>query len=151
MWCYSRLLKVPWTEKKNNREIIQMAYVGERLLQQFTKRKLRHAGHIMRGSSGPLLHQSLQGKIEGKRGQRRPRRNWMDDVKGWSGSTSYGDTKRKAENREEWRDMVANLRDRRRHLTQLTIINDLFLADVTLSLPENCPLVLVLKRHPPHK
>ncbi|GFR92059.1 eukaryotic translation initiation factor 3 subunit F [Elysia marginata] len=75
------------------------------------KRKLRYTGHIMRGSSGPLLLLSLEGKIEGKRRQERPRRNWMDDAKEWSGSTSYGDTKRKAENREEWRDMVANLRN----------------------------------------
>ncbi|GFR98829.1 eukaryotic translation initiation factor 3 subunit F [Elysia marginata] len=87
-----------------------MAGVGERLLQQLKKRKLRFAGHIMRGSSGPLLQLSLEEKIEGKRGQGRPRRNWVDDVKGWSGSTSYGDTKRKAEDIEEWRDMVANLR-----------------------------------------
>ncbi|GFS04178.1 endonuclease-reverse transcriptase [Elysia marginata] len=111
MWCYRRLLKVPWTEKKTNKEIEQMDDVGEILLQQLNmKRKLRYAGHIMRGSSGPLLQLPLEGKIEGKRGQGRPRRNWMDDVKEWSGSTSYGDTKRKAENREEWRDMVANLR-----------------------------------------
>ncbi|GFR77559.1 eukaryotic translation initiation factor 3 subunit F [Elysia marginata] len=51
-----------------------------------------------------------RGEIEGKRGQGRPRRNWMDDVKEWSGSASYGDTKRKAENGKEWRDMFANLR-----------------------------------------
>ncbi|GFR82044.1 hypothetical protein ElyMa_002355900 [Elysia marginata] len=44
-----------------------MADVGERLLQQLMKRKLRYAGHIMRGSSGPLLQLSLEGKIEGKR------------------------------------------------------------------------------------
>ncbi|GFS09947.1 endonuclease-reverse transcriptase [Elysia marginata] len=74
------------------------------------RRKLGYAGHIMRGSSGPLLQLSLEGKIEGKRGQGRPRRNWMGDVKEWSGSTSCGDTKRKAENRGEWRDMVANIR-----------------------------------------
>ncbi|GFR79159.1 endonuclease-reverse transcriptase [Elysia marginata] len=74
------------------------------------RRKLGYAGHIMRGSSGPLLKLSLEGKIEVKRGQRRPGRNWMDDVKEWSGSTSYGDTKRKAENREECRHMVATLR-----------------------------------------
>ncbi|GFS20423.1 UDP-glucuronosyltransferase 2A1-like [Elysia marginata] len=72
------------------------------------KRKLWYSGHITRGSSGPLLQLSLKWKIEGNRGQTRPRRNWMDDVKEWL--TSYGDTKRKAENREEWRDMVANLR-----------------------------------------
>ncbi|GFR95904.1 endonuclease-reverse transcriptase [Elysia marginata] len=86
-----------------------MADVGERLLQQLMKRKLRCTGHIMKGSSGPLLQLPLEGKIEGKRGQGRPR-NWMDDVKECSGSTSNGDMKRKAENREEWRDMVANLR-----------------------------------------
>ncbi|GFR87268.1 endonuclease-reverse transcriptase [Elysia marginata] len=31
MWCYRKPLKVPWTEKKTNKEIIQMADVGERL------------------------------------------------------------------------------------------------------------------------
>ncbi|GFR59096.1 endonuclease-reverse transcriptase [Elysia marginata] len=86
-----------------------MADISERLLQQPMERKLRYAGHIMRGSSGPLLQLSPEGKIEGKRGQGRPRRIWMDDVKEWSGLTSYGDMKRKAENREESRDMVANL------------------------------------------
>ncbi|GFR87031.1 endonuclease-reverse transcriptase [Elysia marginata] len=55
MWCYRRLLKVPWTEKKTNKEIIQMADVDERLLQQLMKRKLKYAGHIMRGSLGSLL------------------------------------------------------------------------------------------------
>ncbi|GFR64514.1 hypothetical protein ElyMa_001924700 [Elysia marginata] len=41
MWYYRRLLKVPWTEKKTNKEIIQVSDVGERLLQQLMKRKLR--------------------------------------------------------------------------------------------------------------
>ncbi|GFR60235.1 endonuclease-reverse transcriptase [Elysia marginata] len=82
MWCYRRLLKDPWTEKKTNKEVIQMADVGERLLQQLIKRKLRYAGHIMRGSSGPLLQLSLDGKIEGNRGQGRSRRNWVEEKKG---------------------------------------------------------------------
>ncbi|GFS18623.1 endonuclease-reverse transcriptase [Elysia marginata] len=81
MWCYRRLLKVPWTEKKTNKEIIQIADVGERLLQQLMKRKLGYAGLISRGSSGPLLQLLLEGKIEGKRGQGRARRNWVDDFK----------------------------------------------------------------------
>ncbi|GFR92932.1 UDP-glucuronosyltransferase 2A1-like [Elysia marginata] len=81
-----------------------MADVGERLLQQLMKQKLRYAGHIMRGSSGPLLKLSLEGTIERKRGQGRPRRNWMEHVKEWSGSTSYGDTKRPRteKNGETW-------------------------------------------------
>ncbi|GFS26872.1 endonuclease-reverse transcriptase [Elysia marginata] len=43
MWGFRRLLKVPWTEKKTNKEIIQMADVGERRLQQLNKRRLRYA------------------------------------------------------------------------------------------------------------
>ncbi|GFR61109.1 eukaryotic translation initiation factor 3 subunit F [Elysia marginata] len=96
-------------KKKTNKEIIQMADFGEGLSQQLMKRKLGYAGRIIRNSSGPLLQLSLEGKIEGKRRQVRPRRNWMDDVKEWSRSTNYGNPKRKAENGEEWRDMVANL------------------------------------------
>ncbi|GFS13095.1 endonuclease-reverse transcriptase [Elysia marginata] len=41
MLCYRRLLNVPWTEKKTNKEIKQMVGVGERLLQQLMKRKPR--------------------------------------------------------------------------------------------------------------
>ncbi|GFR68648.1 UDP-glucuronosyltransferase 2A1-like [Elysia marginata] len=79
-----------------------MADVSERQLQQLMKRKLGYAGHIMKGSSGHLLQLPREGKIERNRGQQRPKRNWMDHVivKEWSGSTSYGDTKQKAENRE---------------------------------------------------
>ncbi|GFS03624.1 endonuclease-reverse transcriptase [Elysia marginata] len=99
----------PMDRKEKQQRIIQMADVGERLATTYEAETWVYWPH-QKGSSGPLLQLSLVGKIEGKRGQGRPRRNWMDDVKGWSESTSYGDTKRKAKNREEWRDMVANLR-----------------------------------------
>ncbi|GFR64584.1 endonuclease-reverse transcriptase [Elysia marginata] len=78
MCCYRRLLKVPWTVEKQR--ILPKADVGERLLQQLMKRKLEYAVHIMRGSLGTLLQLSLEGKIEGKRVQFRPRKKWMDDV-----------------------------------------------------------------------
>ncbi|GFS26120.1 eukaryotic translation initiation factor 3 subunit F [Elysia marginata] len=106
IWFYRRLLKVLWTEKKTNKEIIQMAHVCERLLQQLMKRKLRYTCWTHHEKQLGTFATTI---IEGKRGQGRPRRNWMDNVKEWSGSTSYGDTKWKAENREEWRDMVASL------------------------------------------
>ncbi|GFR58002.1 endonuclease-reverse transcriptase [Elysia marginata] len=75
MWRYRRPLNVLWTEEKTNKEIIQIADIGERLLQQLMKRKVRYAGHIMRGRSGLLLQLPLEGKIKGKRGQGKPRRN----------------------------------------------------------------------------
>ncbi|GFS00258.1 UDP-glucuronosyltransferase 2A1-like [Elysia marginata] len=75
----------------------------------------------MRGSSGPLLQLSLEGKIEEDRGQGRPRRIWMDDGKERSGSTSYGDTKRKAEEQRSMERHGCQPSDPRRHLIIITL------------------------------
>ncbi|GFS07962.1 endonuclease-reverse transcriptase [Elysia marginata] len=64
MGYYRRLLKVPWREKKNKQKILQMADVGEGLLQQ-----LGYARHILRGGSVILLQLSLEGKIEERTGK----------------------------------------------------------------------------------
>ncbi|KAG1673931.1 Coiled-coil domain-containing protein 149 [Nymphon striatum] len=66
------------------------------------ERKMRFAGHVMRGSSGDLLNLILEGSIEGVRDRGRQRRTWGDDVKEWSRTTSIGDAKRTAESRENW-------------------------------------------------
>ncbi|KAG1665850.1 Rab GTPase-activating protein 1 [Nymphon striatum] len=75
------------------------------------KTLMRFAGHVMRGSSGDLLNLILEGSIEGVRDRGRQRRTWGDDVKEWSRTTSIGDAKRTAESRENWRGIVANLRN----------------------------------------
>ncbi|GFS26922.1 hypothetical protein ElyMa_007070200 [Elysia marginata] len=104
--CYRRLLKVPCTVKKTDKEIIQMADVCERLLQHLMKRKLGYARHFVRGSSGPWLQQlSPEGKIEGKAKEELDGR-----CKGMIRVDQLWRLKRKAESRKEWRDMVANLR-----------------------------------------
>ena len=95
---------------KTNKDVLLMADVKGRLLEQLIKRKMRYAGHIIRGSSGHLLPLSLEGRVEGRRGRGRPKRNRMDDVKEWTDCRTYGDIKRKAEKKSEWRTMVANLR-----------------------------------------
>jgi hypothetical protein len=73
------------------------------------KRKLKYAGHVLRGSSGATHLQILEGRIEGKRKVGAPRSTWMKDVCGWTGMDSYGKVKREAENRESWKFMVVNL------------------------------------------
>ncbi|KAG1711240.1 Protein RMD5 A [Nymphon striatum] len=75
------------------------------------ERKMRFAGHVMRDSSGDLLNLILEGSIEGVWDRGRQRRTWGDDVKEWSRTTSIGDAKRTAESRENWRGIVANLRN----------------------------------------
>ena len=73
------------------------------------KRKLRYAGHILRGSEEGLLQLVLEGKVEGRKGRGRRRRKWGDDAKEWAGTNSMGDAKRNAEIRVGWRKKVSDL------------------------------------------
>ena len=73
-----------------------LVMIGKRksFLRDLIKRKMRFAGHIMRGSSGLLSRLVLEGMIKGKRDRGRQRRTWGDDVKEWSGCQSIGSAKR---------------------------------------------------------
>ena len=106
MWCYRRLLKISWTEKVTNIEVLKRMGNKKTLVEDLMKRKMRFAGHVMRGSSGQLPNLVLEGVIEGKRDREEL---GGGDVKEWSGSNSIGVAKRRSENRKSWRVMVANL------------------------------------------
>ena len=55
----------------------------------------------MRNTSGhyDTLLTTIEGRLEGKRERGRPRRTWVDDIREWTGSKSYDQIKRAAENR----------------------------------------------------
>jgi len=99
-WCYRRLLKINiWSDKVSNKEVIQRMKDTElRVL-----KKLAFAGHVLRGSSGSDALQILEGKLENKSAQGRPRRMWLDDIKTWTNLDSYEVIKRTAEDRNLWR------------------------------------------------
>ena len=82
-------------------------------VERIAKRKMKYAGHVMRGSSGKSKLNILEGHIEGRRRVGRPRRVWIDDIRDWislvgsgGANITYGDIKRSAENRELWREMA---------------------------------------------
>jgi len=54
------------------------------VLSNIKKQKLAFAGHVLRGSSGSDALQILEGKLENKSAQGRPRRMWLDDIKTWT-------------------------------------------------------------------
>ncbi|KAG1654743.1 hypothetical protein GQR58_024829 [Nymphon striatum] len=62
-------------------------------------RKLKFAGHVMRGRCETLTQLVLEGLVEGKRDRGRQRRVWGDDLKEWTRSKNLGEVKRKAENK----------------------------------------------------
>ena len=76
LWCWRRLLKVPWTARRSNQSIlreINPEYSLERLMQ---KLKLQYLGHLMQTDDS--LEKSLMlGKIESRR-RRSQRMRWLD-------------------------------------------------------------------------
>jgi len=81
-------------------------------VEDMMKRKLRYAGHVLRGSSGLSHLPILEGYVEEKRKVGRPRRTWMKDIIEWTGLGDYGKIKRAAEERRVWRLVVVDLRYR---------------------------------------
>ena len=73
------------------------------LLNSIIRQKMAFAGHVLRGSSGSDALQIIEGKLESKSAQGRPRRMWLDDIKNWTNLDSYEAIKRTAENRNLWR------------------------------------------------
>ena len=78
LWCWRRLLRVPWTARRSNQSILNDISPGCSLEGLMLKLKLQYFGHLMR--SADSLEKTLRlGKIEGRRrGQQRMR--WLDGV-----------------------------------------------------------------------
>ena len=66
LWCWRRLLRVPWTVRRSNQSILKEISPGCSLEGLMLKLKLQYFGHLMRRSD--LLEKTLMlGKIEGRR------------------------------------------------------------------------------------
>ena len=77
LWCWGRLLRVPWTERRSNQSILKEIIPEYSLEELMLKLKLQYFGHLMRRADS-LEKTLMLGKIEGRRrrGQRRTR--WLD-------------------------------------------------------------------------
>jgi dissimilatory sulfite reductase (desulfoviridin) alpha/beta subunit len=65
----------------------------------------------LRGSAGTAHLQILEGKVEGVRKRGRPRDTRIKDMVNRTGMETYGESKRRAEDKDKWRLMVVNLRN----------------------------------------
>lgn len=68
MWFHRRMLRITWTRKLRNSEVLEMADTEKVILETIKRRKLGYFGHVIRGSKYGILKLIIQGKIEGKRG-----------------------------------------------------------------------------------
>ena len=105
MWCYRRVLRISWKDKKSNSWVLEKIDSTLVLRDIIRNRKLRYFGHIMRKDNS-VEKQICQGMVEGSRGRGRPITAWTDDIKKWSGGSMSAATTM-ASDRERWRTLVA--------------------------------------------
>ena len=89
MYCYRRMMRISWTQKKTNKEICDEVCVKVDILQRAIQRKLRLFGHICRMDDSRKLKTIVFGIIEGSNRKGRPCREWADDITDWCKSGLY--------------------------------------------------------------
>ena len=79
MWCWRRLLRVPWTARRSNQSILKEMSPGCSLVGLMLKLKLQYFGYLMRRVYS-LEKTLMLLKIEGRRRRRRQRMRWLDGI-----------------------------------------------------------------------
>ena len=78
VWCWRRLLRVPWTASRSNQSILREISPGYTLEGLMLKLKLQYFGHLMRRVDS-LEKTLMLGGIEDRRRRGRQRMRWLDD------------------------------------------------------------------------
>ena len=79
LWCWRRLLRVPWTARRSNQSILKEINPGYSLEGMMLKLKLQYFGHLMRRVDS-LEKTLMLGGIRGRRRRGRPRMRWLDGI-----------------------------------------------------------------------
>ena len=79
LWCWRRLLRVPWMAGRSNQSILKEISPGCSLEGLMSKLKLQYFGHLMRRAD--LLEKTLMlGKTEGRKRRGQQRMRWLDGI-----------------------------------------------------------------------
>ena len=79
LWCWRRLLRVPWTARRSNLSILKEINPGISLERMMLMLKLRYFGHLM-WSVDSLEKTLMLGGIRGRRRRGRQRMKWLDGI-----------------------------------------------------------------------
>ena len=79
LWCWRRLLRVPWTARRSNQSVLKEISPDYSLEGMMLKLKLQYFGHVTRRIDS-LEKTLMLGKIEGERRRGRERMRWLDGI-----------------------------------------------------------------------